>query len=53
MLPEPEPAMDTKGALAGASGAWSEDASRRAVPSENWPFFGTETRCDGVVIERG
>ena len=30
-----------------------EDASRRAVPSENLPFFGTETRCDDVVIERG
>ena len=53
MLPGPEAAMDAKEALAAAAGGWCEDASWRAVPSENLPFFGTETRCDDVVTERG
>ena len=53
MLPGPEAAMDTKEALAGAAGGRCEDASWRAYPLENSPFFGTDTRCDGVVIERG
>ena len=53
MLPGPEPAMGTKKALAGDAGGVCEDASGRAVPSENSLFFGTETRCDDVVIERG
>ena len=44
--------MDTKEALAAAAGGRCEDASRRAVPSENLPFFGTETRCDDMVTER-
>ena len=53
MLPGPEPAMDTKEESGRTVVGVCEDASRRAVPSENAPFSGTETRCDGVVIERG
>ena len=52
MLPAPVTEMDTKGVGVGAAGGWREDASRRAVPSENSPFFGTVTRCVGVVVER-
>jgi len=52
MLPGLEQAMGTKEALAGVAGGVCEDASRRAVPSDDLPFFGTETRCDDVVTER-
>ena len=52
MLPGPEPAIDTKEKEGRAEVGVCEDASRRAVPSENSLYFGTETRCVGVVVER-